>query len=139
MKVKTSELTGRALDWAVAIACGWESDRPEDGQLKRQSDLNPSGYTYIVAGNDQSVEERYRYSPSTDWSQCGELIKRFKVSLNYNEHMPRSAFCITAWLMSEDPQKGADKYHGLTPQVAICRAVVAAKLGELVDIPEGIL
>ena len=33
MKIKTSELTGAALDWAVAVALEWKLERPQDGQF----------------------------------------------------------------------------------------------------------
>jgi len=54
MKIKTSELTGAALDWAVA--------RCEGG-----------------VGNDQLVGAWY--SPSTDWAQGGPIIEREKITL----------------------------------------------------------
>jgi hypothetical protein len=48
MKIKTSELTGAALDWAVARCAGYRLDLvPEDS-----------------------------YTPSTDWSQGGPIIER---------------------------------------------------------------
>lgn len=47
MKVKTSELTGAALDWAVAKCEGNTGNFTIDG-----------------------------YSPSTDWSQGGPIIER---------------------------------------------------------------
>lgn len=49
MKIKTSELTGAALDWAVA--------RCEGG-----------------VGNNQLIGAWY--SPSTDWTQGGPIIER---------------------------------------------------------------
>jgi hypothetical protein len=52
MKVKTSELTGAALDWAVAMAENW-------------------------AGADFEVKPY-----STDWAQGGPLIEREEISIS---------------------------------------------------------
>lgn len=57
MKIKTSELTGPALDWAVAKC---------------------EGYIGI------SLQERTGtdwYSPSTDWSQGGPIIERENIAI----------------------------------------------------------
>lgn len=48
--MKTSELTGAALDWAVATCEKWRLDLVPEGS----------------------------YSPSTDWAQGGPLIERIK-------------------------------------------------------------
>lgn len=125
MKVKTAELSGRALDWAVAIAEGWQPDRPQDGQLTRNS-------RYIVVG-DKTVDQRYWYNPSTDWSQCGPLTRDLLVMTRANNG---------AWLAS-CPIKSFDDENahqwGDTLQIAICRAVVASKLGDEVDIPDELM
>jgi hypothetical protein len=55
--MKTSELTGAALDWAVA---------------KCEEATYPLGYwTDMVA--------RGNYTPSTDWSQGGPIIERERI------------------------------------------------------------
>jgi hypothetical protein len=62
MKIKTSELTGAALDWAVAICehnVGWE----------------PEG------------EDRDFYS--TNWSQGGPIIEREGISLDQYANYPQ--------------------------------------------------
>ncbi|MDE9520061.1 DUF2591 domain-containing protein, partial [Xenorhabdus bovienii] len=56
--VKTSELTGRALDWAVAKSIGLPAI---------VTPLTPFG-NLIIEGMEED------YTPSTDWSQCGPLI-----------------------------------------------------------------
>jgi hypothetical protein len=55
MKVKTSELIGRPLDWAV-VTCG--------GYISAKVLLEPGGY-----------------SPSTKWSQGGPIIERERIQL----------------------------------------------------------
>ena len=51
MKIKTSELTGAALDWAVAKCAGYRLDLAPEGS----------------------------YRPSTDWSQGGPIIERERI------------------------------------------------------------
>lgn len=55
IKVKTSELTGAALDWAVAEAEGLKPSKNWTGMY---------------------------YRPSTDWSVTGPLIEKHNVTLN---------------------------------------------------------
>lgn len=56
MKIKTSELTGAALDWAVAKS---------------------EGYT----GTALESRTGEWYTPSTDWAQGGPIIEREKITL----------------------------------------------------------
>lgn len=61
MKIKTNELTGAALDWAVAKCEGVISDDIDDFCLS-----TPGEYAY-----------------STDWSQGGPIIEREGISLDF--------------------------------------------------------
>ncbi|CDG21039.1 conserved protein of unknown function [Xenorhabdus poinarii G6] len=108
MKLKTSELTGLALDYAVAIAQRWE----------------------IVIITE--------YSPSTDWEQCGQLIEK------YIDDLTHMAFRGDHWVANcravlVDDFSIFKTQTGDTPQIAICRAVVAAQSGDEVDIPDELL
>src|SRR5574337_1442837 len=63
MKIKTSELSGAALDWAVAKCEGDE----------------------LAALNIQFPEQAKHYrrvSPSSDWAQGGPIIEREGIGLN---------------------------------------------------------
>ncbi len=108
--MKTSELTGQALDWAVA-KCegrGIEFDDPRDPWLTRDG----------IA--DQPL---HSYTPSTDWAQGGPIIQR--------EH-------IALWSEGYDweaKQYGQHESWGETPLIAAMRCYVASKLGDEVDIP----
>ncbi|MDC9591466.1 DUF2591 family protein, partial [Xenorhabdus sp. XENO-10] len=64
MKIKTSELTGRALDYAVAMAQGWEKMAGYNGYS------TPNG---IVIAPE--------YIPSWDWAQCGQLIEKYEMDV----------------------------------------------------------
>ncbi|MDC9598971.1 phage protein NinX family protein, partial [Xenorhabdus anantnagensis] len=115
MKIKTSELTGRALDWAVCLALG---ARISDGRFLEL----PSGY--FVDKNSRY----YSFKPSTDWAQCGELIDKYLDDVTYmgrkDNHWVASVRALTVDDFSIFKMQTGD-----TPQIAICRAVVAAQLG----------
>ena len=123
IEVKTSELIGPALDWAVAMAEGAKPERPQDGQVSF------CGVHMLCGVRKHRLRGEYDYSPSTDWSQGGELIEKYAVKV---EHFPgetiaskanaRIAMHSTAYWQS-----------GPTPLVALCRAIVVSVPEELVQ------
>lgn len=62
MKIKTNELTGAALDWAVAKCEG-------------------TG-TYFDANNVERRTPLSGYAPSIDWSQGGPIIEREGIAVS---------------------------------------------------------
>lgn len=137
MKVKTAELSGLQLDVAVALAIGGKLERPHDAQIL----LNGM---HQLCGEVNKKWSRYVFSPSTDWGQCGPLIDQFKLSLYLHSEYEINgegvydvyeAGCSTDWFVdatTPDPVS-------TDPKVAICRAVVASKLGDEVDIPDELM
>ena len=107
--MKTSELSGAALDWAVA-KCEGEEVRLEKGQL-------------------EALWTDNGYKPSTYWAQGGPIIEREKIGFSYDtERMGWSAFFYDG-----------DDVFGGTPLIAAMRCYVASKLGEEVEVPNEIL
>jgi len=105
--MKTSDLIGPALDWAVAKCEGVE-------------------YSYVIQydgiGN--------AYDPcefSTNWAQGGPIIERelIKVSPYHNQG---------GWWAEHAITKAV--FGGPTPLIAAMRCYVASKLGDEVEIPE---
>ena len=124
MKIKTSELEGAALDWAVAKAVG--QDVTEQGVYIQER----------RAGQDGSVsltKTWVAFSPSTDWSQGGPLIESHDVSCSRVDKIITKGGNALYWMAS---CPSGFKGLGLTPLIAACRAIVAAKLGDVVDVPE---
>ena len=105
--MKTSELTGHALDWAVAMCEGIDHDTAA---------LN------IMFGDDND----WFLAPSTDWAQGGPIIEREGIELLCESLGFR-------WVAM--PQKGPE-WRGSTPLIAAMRCYVASKLGDEVDVPE---
>lgn len=110
MKIKTSELTGAALDLAVAIAVGRTDVRvDEDGELVGQ----------------------HEFDYYTDWAQGGPIIERERIHIRPNQSDGNfKAFVIIR------PTGLAHRHDGPTPLIAAMRCYVASKLGDEVEVPE---
>ena len=123
MKVKTSELTGAALDWAVAKCEGIEL---ESGYGVQET----SGYynRLLVDGRMSKGQSMLvRYIPSTDWAQGGPIIEREAIE---------TAIYSDQWQATMHLDNGSIYERGPTPLIAAMRCYVASKLGDEVDIPE---
>ena len=121
MKIKTSELSGNALDWAVA-KCGGV----EPVAIKRKHGPGYTLYPFRLA----TLPLEY----STKWAQGGPIIEREHISTNW---------LGTHWQANVgfDPESGesdADE-AGHTALIAAMRCYVASKLGEEVEIPDSII
>ena len=120
MKIKTADLTGPALDWAVAKAEGYDP-----GWLVRQLS-NPNPETRAIPGF------------SADWSVGGPIIEREEIGIR------RNAPCSKGREWEAGPSitaKGAGGRwgYGPTPLIAAMRCLVASRLGDEVDVPEELL
>jgi hypothetical protein len=108
MKIKTQELTGPALDWAVARC---ENYLPSMLNTK-------TGIVYGLVGE---------LNFSTNWAQGGPIIERAGI----RQHRSHTG---DWWAGSEsDPQR---PISGPTPLIAAMRCYVTSRLGDEVDIPE---
>jgi hypothetical protein len=117
-KMKTSELIGPALDWAVAKCEGHE-----DTEIWIWAD----GYYNKV---------------STDWSQGGPIIEREKIELIYYGNMGYEGAPWEAQMGIDThyiDQYPGDATRGPTPLIAAMRCYVASKLGDEIEIPEELL
>ena len=118
MKIKTSELTGNALDWAVAECLGHSF-------VFGDTEYTPDGKLYARGG---SVERHY----STDWGQGGPIIEREKIDIE-NTHWEPKVFY--AKLLGDEPY-GSSRTEGPTLLIAAMRCYVASKLGDEVEVPD---
>lgn len=108
--MKTADLTGPALDWAVA-----KCEYPE------QPINTALGVPYLMFG---------RFNPSTNWSQGGPIIEREKIGVVLS---PGDA---NVWVGSVYEPDWKFNRTGPTPLIAAMRCYVASRLGDEVDIPE---
>ena len=119
MKIKTEDLDGIQLDYAAAVATGQQVDFEAD-----------TGCLWF--------EERdvwFAWSPSTEWAQCGPMMDRFSISCYKSVDSVSGE--VFHWVgVNELVTRHRRGLIAHNPRVAICRAVVFAKLGHEVDIPD---
>ena len=119
--MKTSELTGAALDRAVAKCIGHRVAESYGSYIRIYlPDLKQSGYTLA-------------FCPSTDWEHGGPIIEREKLCLDID-----SAGVWLAWTKQNYDDEPRHMVSGPTPLIAAMRCYVASKLGDEVDVPEEI-
>ena len=117
MRIKTSELTDRALDWAVvSIECARSAPFKSIPAI-----LNGTVRIFRADIGAHSMP----VSPSTDWAQGGPIIERGKITW---DGMAARIF------LSE--RNCSVCVYGPTPLIAAMRCYVASKLGDEVEIPE---
>jgi hypothetical protein len=112
--MKTSELTGAALDWAVAEANGTPIYR--DGKTLSRMDVDGGIY----------------WQPSIDWSQGGPIIERELICLDCQ--FDKNEWYT--WTPAPDQATGESQAYGPTPLIAAMRCYVASKLGDEIDVPK---
>jgi hypothetical protein len=128
MKLKTSELHGAALDWAVAKCEGYVVEfryshhRNESWVVcDMHQDCRPS---------DNCDEGRWQmFVPSNVWQDGGPIIQREKIGVSYDTER-------FGWVASF---YAGDYVFGGTPLVAAMRCYVASKLGDEVEVPDQLL
>ena len=125
--MKTSELTGPALDWAVAKAEGLKTDIPSWADTPWVRCTDPSGVQYVCP------------EFSTNWSRGGPIIERELICVDAGDGSYAPLRKWAAWCADNAPVKAAAEYHGPTPLIAAMRCYVASKLGDEVDVPKELL
>lgn len=122
-EVKTADLSGEALGWAVGKTEGLDVY------------LEPPGYNGVpwrvfARYGGEAIEHIKRFNPWEDWALGGTLIAKYRIGFGlYSD----SFFAVTGL---DDIPGDAD---GSTHLIAACRAVVAAKLGDTVQVPKELM
>lgn len=122
--MKTSELTGPALDWAVAQAA------IKDGQYPIYMRFYTDG-SYSVPHWGQSGSSE-RFCPSTRGDHAVPIIERECISLDQRDGWPCRAYIYL---------NACEYLHAMfapehQPLTAAMRCFVASRLGDEVDVPE---
>ena len=121
MKIKTSDLIGRPLDWVVQVAF-WSPESPGE---------NPE-----------------RYSTSTSWALGGIIIETegislwHKLNVEYSESGKETRTHL-GWQAGAHylPQECRHRFDGFgpTPLIAAMRCYVQSKLGDEVEVPDELI
>lgn len=112
--MKTSELIGPALDWAVAKCEGYSSEWDEVFQ------------DYWMERDGVKHTRLCNFNPSTNWSQGGPIIDREGISWHCGNKSSWHAYAYGS----------AENFTGPTPLIAAMRCFVTSCLGDEVDIPK---
>lgn len=124
MKIKTSELTGAALDWAVEEAQGY-------------------GATFLKFWNLGGIK-RFTHCQVMrnyweNWGVAGPIIERERINLDgrvgWAPGSKEFGPYFRAW-QGADSQDPEGSEFGPTPLIAAMRCYVASRLGDEVDVPE---
>ena len=143
MKIKTRDLTRRALDWAVAKADGRLGATIRDETRPGTSiiDIDFDEFGELVAYMPGRRGDPYiPYTPSTDWSQGGPIIDRELLQVAPHFHSagykhPKGQWYWVAHVLGPNNMDENHEQHGPTALIAAMRCYVASKLGDEVDIP----
>ncbi len=122
--MKTSELTGLALDWAVAKCEGMHVMMSRGGWFVFDADA------YSEFRNDYNDSKLQMFRPSTNWAQGGPIIEKEGIRL----HRSHTG---DWWAGAEsEPHK---PISGPTPLIAAMRCYVASRLGDEVEVPQELI
>lgn len=113
--MKTAELTGAALDWAVAMC---------EGLAPRIAKLSGGGIA-VVYGSNQAMSFQ-------NWIAGGPIIERERISVKAQQPDWTAYIAICDGMTDR-------VLRGPTPLVAAMRCFVASKLGNEVEIPKELL
>lgn len=116
--IKTADLTGPALDWAVA-KCGGVND--EAFRL----------YYEPTESTDYDSHGYPEFHYSTVWAQGGPIIEREGMHVDCLRQGKNPVW--EAWPYASGTK---DIQQGPTPLIAAMRCYVAAKLGDEVEVPD---
>lgn len=136
IEVKTADLIGKPLDWAVAKAAGFEpiTGRPACKFVGFYLD-NPPDSTPITG---------FPFSPSTDWAKVGPLLHDYGISViaPHDDFPDDVDYWAGIGLLVNSSSgtyfEGANS-TGKTALIAACRAIVSAKLGGIVQVPKELM
>lgn len=123
MKVKTTELIGPVLDWAVAMCERYDGLRNNPHAFNQALIMNRADGQCVLF-----CELRF----SSNWSWGGPIIERERIGVSPSSrdgHRDEWAARII----------NQPFYYGPTPLIAAMRSYVSSKLGEEVDVPEELL
>lgn len=136
VEVNTQDLSGEALNWAVFCAI-YKGIQPTINVIESTTKALFGGANPVTFPRAVSLTYLGAYgvecnwNPSGDWEVAGPLIEKNKIGFGpvrdgwvAHPHRPNAP---TEWLNAE------------RPLVAICRAIVADRLGMVVSVPKELM
>ena len=121
MKVRTQDLIGATLDWAVAKCEGFKYELYEHNRKKWENGLHRPRH----------------WQPSTDWAQGGPIIERGHIHTWTDRKDAAYAGHPDSYWVAEMTDTGGI-WWGPTPLIAAMRCFCASRLGDEVEVPDEI-
>lgn len=123
IEVKAADLASHALDWAVAQAEGLEVFLvgPQYGVPWRA----------FWKKRGQALVRDVLYNPHENWTLAGPLIDKHYPTFSFSDGLIRAEVIVAS----------GEPFSAIGPDylVAACRAIVAAKLGDTVQVPKELM
>ena len=145
--MKTSELIGPALDWAVAKCEGYTlvffdeffrlnglASGGSEARVDSMLEFQPLKGKWARRNSVGSCTEIYGYS--TDWNLAGPIIERECIATYASGACSVSPKNPDYWVAEILDTSEILTQYGPTPLIAAMRAFVASRLGDEVEIPE---
>lgn len=142
IEVKTADLVGEALGWAVGKAEGLNLELvpPQYG----------NSWRVFARYQGQAIEHTKRYNPWEDWALAGPLIEKYKVSLspptsavhrNFGYMDKRNGYYESGLWGStifgkERKHRRTAFHHPDHPLIVAMQAIVQFELGDTVQVPK---
>ncbi len=126
IEMKTAQLIGPALDWAVAKIEGYQCFINHDA-------FGPGEHEVVyVNGETGDWHHNGNWRASTNWSQGGPLIEKYRMHI--------CPIVYDGMGMTQCWIDGCDnRFIDSTPLIAAMRCLVDAKLGDTVQIPSELI
>jgi hypothetical protein len=137
MKIKTNELKGAALDWAVAKSKGITLYRSKEG-----------GWMTADYGQFNPRHGAPWWNPSTNWGQGGPIIEREKIDLTAHldyweaklwanrEVLNGMTLAIATATLRSKRVSNSIRMNDPMPLVAAMQCFVSSKLGDEIELPK---
>ena len=119
MKHQVSELDGKLLDAAVALADG-----------RRDVEKWGAGLVIPGFGTGQPGSDVMTWSPSRNWQFGGPIIERERISVSYDDQGGRERGMWNAYAPNGAMHQSFD-----STLIAAMRAYVASRFGDEVELP----
>ncbi len=135
IEVKTADLSGEALGWAVGKAEGLDVF------------LEPPGYNGVpwrvfARYRGEAIEHTKRFNPWEDWAVGGPLIEKYQVALVPEAHDGMEGTERSERWFADVYYSGGEQYtteHCDTALIAACQAIVATEFGDTVQVPKDLI
>lgn len=126
MRIKTSELTGSALNWAVAKCRAIQVQT----WFREIPDYEKCGTSALA-----QIRKGVGYSCDWHWERGVQLIESEGISIKRQLHTPKGC----EWRAWQHPKFGSGDASGPTFLIAAMRCYITNFLGDEIEIPEELL